>query len=197
MATGRSRTVGPTASGAASTTSCPCCTASAATWTSRFRRRPTRVSPTRSTRSTGPRAISTRLAATNTGPLALARKGLGLRIENGAITGDDPPTAARVATWIDQAIHIEGRPEWIFVKVHTHGSLEKTAASLLGDGGRALHTALREQTIARGDKLHYVTAREMFNVARAAMDGRTGDPDAYFDYIVKPPPIALARSSAA
>jgi hypothetical protein len=132
-----------------------------------------------------------------TGPLALARKGLGLRIENGAITGDDPPTAARVATWIDQAIHIEGRPEWIFVKVHTHGSLEKTAASLLGDGGRALHTALREQTIARGDKLHYVTAREMFNVARAAMDGRTGDPDAYFDYIVKPPPIALARSSAA
>ena len=53
-----------------------------------------------------------------------------------ALTGNDPPTAARVATWIEQAIHIEGRPEWVFVKVHTHGAIEKTASSLLGDGGR-------------------------------------------------------------
>ena len=42
----------------------------------------------------------------------------------------------------------------------------------------------------RGDSLHYVTAREMFNVARAAMDGKIGDPSAYFDYVVPPPPIA-------
>jgi hypothetical protein len=124
-----------------------------------------------------------------TGPLALARKRMGMRLENGAITGDDPPTAARVKTWIDQAIHVEGRPEWVFCKVHTHGAIEKTADSLLGDGGRALHTALQAQR-SRGYKLHYVTAREMFNVARAAMDGKTGDPSTYFDYIVKPPPIA-------
>ena len=83
-----------------------------------------------------------------TGPLALARKGRGVRIENGALTGDDPPTAARVATWVEQGIHIEGRPEWVFVKVHTHGAIEKTAASLLGDGGRALHAALARATCA-------------------------------------------------
>jgi hypothetical protein len=124
-----------------------------------------------------------------TGPLGLARKGAGMRLENGAITGDDPPTAARVKSWIDQAIHIEGRPEWVFVKVHTHGAIESTASSLLGDGGRALHEALREQTQA-GFRLHYVTAREMFNVARAAMDGKVGDPSAYYDYVVAPPPIA-------
>jgi hypothetical protein len=40
--------------------------------------------------------------------------------------------------------------------------------------------------------LHYVTAREMFNVARAAMDGKSGDPSAYFDYVIKPPPIATS-----
>jgi hypothetical protein len=123
-----------------------------------------------------------------TGPLALARKGAGMRLENGAITGDDPPTAARVATWIDQGIHIEGRPEWVFVKVHTHGAIEKTAASLLGSGGRAMHEALRDH-VRDGWKLHYVTAREMFNVARAAMDGKVGDPNAYFDYVIPPPPI--------
>jgi hypothetical protein len=125
-----------------------------------------------------------------TGPLAFARKGRSVRIENGAITGDDPPTAARVATWVDQGIHIAGRPEWVFVKVHTHGAIEKTASSLLGEGGRALHTALHE-LMRGGDALHYVTAREMFNVARAAMDGKTGDPNAYFDYVVPAPPIAL------
>ena len=124
-----------------------------------------------------------------TGPLGFARKGLGVRLENGALTGDDPPTAARVASWIEQGIHVEGRPEWTFVKVHTHGAIEKTADSLLGAGGRALHTALRT-FMRKGAKLHYVTAREMFNVARAAMDGRTGDPSAYFDYLVPPPPIA-------
>ncbi len=124
-----------------------------------------------------------------TGPLAIARKGRAIRIENGAITGDDPATAARVATWIDQGIHITGRPEWVFVKVHTHGAIEKTASSVLGDGGQALHTALREQ-MRPGDSLHYVTAREMFNVARAAMDGKSGNPNAYFDYVVAPPPIA-------
>ena len=100
------------------------------------------------------------------------------------------PTAARVATWIDQGIHIEGRPEWVFVKVHTHGAIEKTAASLLGDGGRALHEALHAQTHEHF-RLHYVTAREMFNVARAAMDGKLGDPTEFYDYVVPPPPIAV------
>jgi hypothetical protein len=73
--------------------------------------------------------------------------------------------------------------------VHTHGAIEKTAGSLLGEGGRALHTALRGY-MERGFGLHYVTAREMFNVARAAMAGKTGDPSEYFDFIIPPPPIA-------
>jgi len=126
-----------------------------------------------------------------TGPLSLARKGLGIRLENGAITGSDPPTPDRVKTWIDQGIHVAGRPEWVFVKVHTHGAIEATAESLLGEGGRALHTALAD--VRRGGSpVHYVTAREMFNVARAAMAGKSGDPSDYFDYIVPPPPLARA-----
>jgi len=123
-----------------------------------------------------------------TGPLALARKGLSVRLENGALTGNDPATAARVTTWIDQGIHIEGRPEWVFVKVHTHGAIEKTAASLLGDGGRVMHQAL-QRYMKDGWKLHYVTAREMYNVARAAMDGKSGDPRDHFDHEIPPPPI--------
>jgi hypothetical protein len=125
-----------------------------------------------------------------TGPLSLKIEGgRRLRLENGAITGDDPPTAARVKTWVNQAIHVDGRPEWVFVKVHTHGAIEHTAASLLGDGGRALHRALAAYK-SNGSRLHYVTAREMYNVARAAMDGMAGDPNQYFDYAIAPPAIA-------
>jgi hypothetical protein len=126
-----------------------------------------------------------------TGPLAMVRKGaVGMRIENGALTGDDPATPSRVHSWVDQGITIAGRPDWVFVKVHTHGALEDAAASLLGDGAAALHDTLATH-YADGQRwrLHYVTAREMYNVARAAMDGKGGEPSAWFDYAVPPPPV--------
>jgi hypothetical protein len=34
--------------------------------------------------------------------------------------------------------------------------------------------------------LHYVTAREAFNLARAAVDGKQGDPRQYYDYRIPP-----------
>src|SRR2546423_8037912 len=83
------------------------------------------------------------------------------RIENSAVTADDPGTPARVRSWVRQGIHVAGRPEWVFVKVHTHGAPEKQAASLLGDGGRAMHTELTTRfNDGQRWRLHYVTARE-------------------------------------
>jgi hypothetical protein len=130
------------------------------------------------------------------GPLSLAlRPGrlLAPRIENAALTADDPGTPARVRTWVRQAIHVAGRPNWVFVKVHTHGAPEKQAASLLGEGGRMLHTELTTRyNDGKRWRLHYVTAREMYNLAIAAMDGKDGDPNAWRDYVLPPPPVAAA-----
>ena len=129
------------------------------------------------------------------GPLALVvrpeRKFL--RIENADVTAANPATADRVSTWARQNIHVEGRPEWVFVKVHTHGAQEAQSRALLGDSGRKLHEILTT-TYNDGKRwsLHYVSAREMYNVAVAAMDGKTGDPSAYFDYHLPPPPAAMA-----
>ncbi len=126
------------------------------------------------------------------GPIALSLRAAGMpvRIESSNVTADDPPTPERIATWVDQNITIEGRPEWTFVKIHTHGAPEKQAASLLGDGGRMLH---EELTTRYNDgvkwKLHYLTAREMFNIASAAMDGKEGDPGQYRDYLLGRPPV--------
>lgn len=127
------------------------------------------------------------------GPLALARRPgkLKLRIDSAALTANDPGTPSRLKTWISQGIQIEGRPEWLFVKLHTHGAPEAQAASLLGQPGRALHEVLtREYNDGERYVLHYVTAREMFNIARAGMDGRSGDPNQYRNYLLPPPPVA-------
>jgi hypothetical protein len=125
------------------------------------------------------------------GPLALSRKAgrVRPRIENGALTGRDPPTPERVASWVAQNIHVAGRPEWVFVKVHTHGAPEHTSRSLLGDGGRALHRELARYNAGKRWKLHYASARELYNIATAAMDGKTGDPAEFRDYLLKPPPV--------
>lgn len=125
-----------------------------------------------------------------TGPLTLARRprSLSLRIESSAITAKDPGTRARVRSWVSQAIHVEGRPEWVFVKVHTHGAPDREAASLLGAGGREMHEALRAYNDGARWKLHYVTAREMYNIAMAAMQGRSGDPASFRDLVLPPPP---------
>jgi hypothetical protein len=127
------------------------------------------------------------------GPLALARRagGLRLRIDSAALTANDPATPARLRTWVSQGIQVAGRPDWVFVKLHTHGAPEKQAESLLGAGGHALHHLLTTRyNDGRRFVLHYVTAREMFNIALAAMHGHSGNPAAYRDYSLPPPPVA-------
>jgi hypothetical protein len=127
------------------------------------------------------------------GPLALVfrHSRVPLRIENGAITANDPGVPSRVATWVAQNIHVQGREDWVFVKIYTHGAPEAQAASLLGDPGRALH---RELTTRYNDgvswRLHYVTAREMYNIAMAAMSGKSGDPNTFRNFCLAPPPSA-------
>jgi hypothetical protein len=129
------------------------------------------------------------------GPLALARRqahrGIGVRIESGALDAGDPPSAPRLKTWIDQFVHVDGRPEWTFVKLHTHGAPEGNADMLLGEPMiEGLHAQLAALGAQESWRVHYVTAREMYNVARAAIDGLDGSPAAYFDYEVP----AAARS---
>jgi hypothetical protein len=134
------------------------------------------------------------------GPLSLSlhRRIPPLRIEAGDLAGRYPPTASRVREWVRQNVHVAGRPEWVFVKVHTHGAQEANADCLLGPGSRALHEALTTH-YNDGERwvLHYVTAREMYNVAVAAMRGAAGDPSAYRDLVLPPPPAAAPWVSAA
>ncbi len=133
-----------------------------------------------------------------TGPLALDwqhRKWRVLpRLENSDLRANQPPDAARADAWIRQHIHVQGRPEWCFVKLHTHGCIEGNTDILLGPPMQRLHEYLTTRYNDRRHYcLHYVTAREMVNIIHAAEDGHTGNPGQYRDYQIAPPPLRLRR----
>ena len=109
------------------------------------------------------------------------------RLENGELSPANPATAERVGLWLRQHIHVPGRPEWVFIKVHTHGARETAADMLLGPQRDLLHQVLQE-CCNDGTRfvLHYVSARELYNIVRAAQDGRAGDPNDYRDYLLVP-----------
>ncbi|HPW28566.1 MAG TPA: hypothetical protein PLL01_04155 [Rhodoferax sp.] len=128
------------------------------------------------------------------GPLALnwksRRWGLIPRIENSDIRAAYAPTPDRVDLWVNQHIHVQGRPEWIFVKVHTHGAPERDVEALLGSPIDAMFTDL-ESRYNDGSRyvLHYVSAREMVNIIKAAEEGLTGNPNVYRNHWLPKPPM--------
>ncbi|HBP89773.1 MAG TPA: hypothetical protein PKK23_02405 [Nitrospirales bacterium] len=115
------------------------------------------------------------------GPLGLnwkARKlGFLPRIENGELSGDNPPSNDRVDLWIKTHIHVQGQPNWIFVKLHTHGACEQNMGVLLGDSMDRMWTYLEaEYNDGQRYCLHYVTAYELFQVVKAAESGIVSEP---------------------
>ena len=135
------------------------------------------------------------------GPLGLnwrwRKLGVLPRVENADVRRSSPPRPDRTDLWVRLGIHVRGRPEWTFVKVHTHGTQEHDMDTLLGPATDALFRDL-ETRYNDGERyvLHYVTAREMYNIIKAAEAGRAGDPGQYRDFLIPPPTFATAAASA-
>jgi len=134
------------------------------------------------------------------GPLSLnwkkLKKGVFPQIENSDIRTGMEPTNKRVDLWVDANIHVKGQPDWIFIKIHTHGTQERDMPLLLEEGKSVdqMFTYLEEK-YNDGDnyKLHYVNSREMFNIIRAAEEGKNDNPNEYRDYIL-PKPTFVANN---
>ncbi len=107
--------------------------------------------------------------------------------DHGDVTQVDLPTPERIDGWVKTGIHVKGRPEWIFVKVFTHGALEEDHVAVLGEWRDKLHSYL-EKKYNDGNHyaLHYVNAREAYNIAKAAEAGKTGNPNDYRDFLIPP-----------
>lgn len=114
------------------------------------------------------------------GPLCLdwGRRKLGLMpgIENACVQGTQAPSNRRLDLWIRSRVQVPTRPDWVFVKLHTHGANEANMPVLLGEPMARFHKLLRAR--AEHDpnfRFHYVTAREMYNLAVAAESGYEED----------------------
>lgn len=121
------------------------------------------------------------------GPLGLdwrwRKFGIIPRLENAHLTAANPLRPERMRLWLKLHIHVLGRPEWFFVKLHTHGAIEPNISMFLGDVYRqSLKHLTDTYTEANGWRLHWVTAREMVNIIHAAEDGHQGNAGAFRDY---------------
>ena len=113
------------------------------------------------------------------GPLALdwshRKFGVVPRLENGCLQNSQPPAPSRIDTWLRARVQVSSRPDWFFVKLYAHGAEEESMDALLGEPMRRFHEALVRR--ARGNPhfhYHYVTAREMYNLVKAAEAGWRG-----------------------
>jgi len=127
------------------------------------------------------------------GPLTLdwsSRKmGLVPRVENACLQGNQPPSERRLFNWLRARVQVLARPDWFFVKLHTHGANEGNMPVLLGEPMARFHRHLREKAEAEAKfRYHYVTAREMYNLVRAAEGGWTGTVADARDFVLETGP---------
>src|SRR5439155_21583978 len=41
-------------------------------------------------------------------------------VDDGALENTSPASARRLSSWLSGNVHVEGRPEWVFIKLSTH-----------------------------------------------------------------------------
>ena len=105
-------------------------------------------------------------------------------IDRGSIQDMDLPTPSRADEWVKKGVYIKGKPEWKFIKLHMHGALHPEA--IRGENmDRTLTHLEKKYNDGKKYRLHYVTAREAYNIVKAAESGLSGNPGEYRDYLIK------------
>ncbi|MCI0377077.1 MAG: hypothetical protein L0215_05700 [Gemmataceae bacterium] len=107
------------------------------------------------------------------------------KLENGCLQGTQPPHPERLDAWLRARIQVPQRPDWFFVKLHAHGAPEDAHEVLLGEPMIRFHEALAER--AKDDPrfhYHYVTARELYNLVKAAEAGFQGTVEKARDFLL-------------
>ena len=106
------------------------------------------------------------------GPLVLDWKtrkfGFLPKIENSCLQKSQPPDTTRLDNWLRACVKVEAHPNWYFVKLHTHGVWEPNQDVLLGSAMEEFYRELGKRTERNSRfRVHYVTARQMANLALA------------------------------
>jgi len=109
------------------------------------------------------------------------------RVDDGALARNYPLKIARFWRWQNARIGVAGRPDWVFIKLHCHAFFEQDQDEMIGDELRRFMAQILELGDTTGQfKVHFASAREVFNIIVAALEGKTGDPSQYRDYRLRP-----------
>jgi hypothetical protein len=93
-------------------------------------------------------------------------------LENGDLHSSFQPCDRRLKLWLRARVGVAGRPDWVFIKLHTHGAPEHNASMLLGNPMRVFHTSLAQWATTNPPfHYYYVTAREMACLVHQAERG--------------------------
>lgn len=139
-----------------------------------------------------------RLPLIFTGPLIFnwTRGLLNPRIDDGALSANQPLDAARLRRWTSANITVKGRPDWVFVKLYCHGFFDQDQGNCIGENARRFFSEAVDRGEKSGEyKIHFASAREAFNMVAAAIDGKAGTPNDFRDYRLKA--IMSERGAAA
>jgi hypothetical protein len=95
---------------------------------------------------------------------------------------------ARLDRWVRAGIQVRGRPDRVFVKLHCHGAADRNRDALLGEDLEALfRDAEARYNDGQRCRLHYLSAREMFNLVKATEAGAELEPAGARDWLLPPP----------
>jgi hypothetical protein len=101
-----------------------------------------------------------------TGPLVFdwSRRLHGLpvpRLDDGALAQNYALSMGRLLRWRNAHISVEGRPEWIFIKLYSHGFFEWDQDAMIGEQlKRFMNEALELGERTGAFKIHFASARE-------------------------------------
>jgi len=118
-------------------------------------------------------------------------------MDDGTLTANHCYRPERLDRWVRAGVHVQGRPDWLFIKLSCHGAGDGDREALLGRDLEALFSdAEARYNDGEQFRLHYVTAREMYNLIAAAEVGLEGEPGELRDWLL-PSPHPHSRRAAA
>lgn len=105
------------------------------------------------------------------------------RIDGGQLAANEPMDMARFRRWTSANVTVDGRSDWVFIKLYCHGFFDYDQSATIGEDAKRFFGELVEVSAKRSDRtIHFASAREAFNMVMAAIDGKSGNPNDYRNY---------------
>lgn len=122
--------------------------------------------------------------------LRWSAKGPRFTMDDGDLADYRRYSPERFDRWVRAGIHVHGRPDRIFIKLHCHGAHDNSRQYLLHSDLDALYTdGLARYNDGERYRLHFVTARELFNVVKATESGSDLDIASAREYVLRAPQL--------